>query len=78
MIPYSLHFSAIDKYARQNDSLIKLISTSVDHNKVLDNLFEYKEKINDQNDPNVGEYTVKGLKNNIIKILKVKGEKNGQ
>lgn len=74
----SLHFSAIDKHARHNDSLIKLISTSVDHNKVLDNLFKYKEKINDQNYPNVGEYTVKGLKNNIIKILKVKGEKNGQ
>lgn len=74
----SLHFSSIDDYARLNDSLIKLISTSVDHNKVLDNLFKYKEKINDQKAPttNVGEYTVKGLKNNIIKILE--GEKNGQ
>ena len=70
-----------DRFSQINDRAIETIfawSVYPRIYKVLDNLFEYKEKINDQNDPNVGEYTVKGLKNNIIKILKVKGEKNGQ
>lgn len=72
----SLHFSAIDDHARRNDSLIKLISTSVDHIKVLDNLYKYKNEISNRNYNSNKEYTVEGLKNKIIKILK--GEKNGQ
>lgn len=71
----SLHFSAIDNHARNIDSLIKLISTSVDHIKVLDNLYNYKNEISNRNYNSNKEYTVEGLKNKIIDIYK--GTENG-